>query len=45
MNFNKINLKNNKASTNKNNIQSSNENVALCVVEKLWNVLDIKSEK
>lgn len=44
MNFNKINLKNNKASTNKNNIQSSNENVALCVVEKLWNVLDIKSE-
>ncbi|ETB56249.1 hypothetical protein YYC_05699 [Plasmodium yoelii 17X] len=34
----------NKISTNKNNIQSSNENVALCVVEKLWKTLDIKCE-
>ncbi|SCM11910.1 conserved Plasmodium protein, unknown function [Plasmodium chabaudi adami] len=44
MNFNKTSLKNDQALISKNGIQSSNENAALCVVEKLWNMFDTKSE-
>ncbi|KEG04528.1 hypothetical protein YYE_00103 [Plasmodium vinckei vinckei] len=44
MNFNKTKLKNDQKSISKNDIQMSNEHAALCVVEKLWNIFDIKSE-
>ncbi|CAD2111284.1 hypothetical protein YYG_03390 [Plasmodium vinckei petteri] len=44
MNFNRTNFKNDQPSISKNDIQISNENVALYVVEKLWNIFDTKSE-